>query len=370
MKNPGYQGNRNSCTRLPFGRHDQNSAKSPIPNGNTEKKSAAVANSSDSKRTDVQRLVKQAFGLGHKAKGSASAFKIFEESEHLNGEHDVATHDIVEKTKSLALSGQKDRNCLLPSNSKLASAQTPAINDYDIMRKMVNCLDTVLDIGSCQQSVHRQQTPEAEAIVGVAAPSKWVQRYVDYTSKYGLGFLLNDGTSGVCFNDSTKTSLDRDGESFHYIERKRVESSEAGRSDYEVSCYLLSDFPESLNKKVTLLKHFRNYLIEQQKKAKDDLSIEAVYSKDCPSEFIYIKKWTRTKHAILFRLSNHTVQIIFYDQTEVLLTPDDQLITYVDKTRVRKTYLLTDQLVVTFPELEKRIKYSRDIIHQLISTQR
>ena len=32
----------------------------------------------------------------------------------------------------------------------------------------------------------------------------WVVRYVDYTSKYGLGFLLNTGSAGVYFNDSTK----------------------------------------------------------------------------------------------------------------------------------------------------------------------
>ena len=27
----------------------------------------------------------------------------------------------------------------------------------------------------------------------------WVSRYVDYTSKYGLGFLLNTGSAGVYF---------------------------------------------------------------------------------------------------------------------------------------------------------------------------
>jgi hypothetical protein len=26
----------------------------------------------------------------------------------------------------------------------------------------------------------------------------WVVRYVDYTSKYGLGFLLNTGSAGGC----------------------------------------------------------------------------------------------------------------------------------------------------------------------------
>jgi len=29
-----------------------------------------------------------------------------------------------------------------------------------------------------------------------SAATTWVTRYVDYTSKYGLGFLLNDGSAG------------------------------------------------------------------------------------------------------------------------------------------------------------------------------
>ena len=84
---------------------------------------------------------------------------------------------------------------------------------------------------------------------------------------------------------------------------------------------------------------------------------------------VYLKKWVRTKHAILFRLSNNTVQIVFYDQTEILLTPDERFVTYVDKYRNRATYFLTDELVGTNPEVAKRIKYSKEILIQLIAGQ-
>ena len=40
------------------------------------------------------------------------------------------------------------------------------------------------------------------------------RRYVDYTSKYGLGYLLNDGSTGVYFNDSTKIVLGAQGSGF------------------------------------------------------------------------------------------------------------------------------------------------------------
>ena len=36
----------------------------------------------------------------------------------------------------------------------------------------------------------------------------WVKKWVDYSSKYGLGYILSNGAAGVFFNDSTKIILD------------------------------------------------------------------------------------------------------------------------------------------------------------------
>ena len=129
----------------------------------------------------------------------------------------------------------------------------------------------------------------------------------------------------------------------------------------------LNNYPESLQKKVTLLKHFYNYLVEQQKKVEGDGFLTS-FGNNC--EFVFIKKWVRTKHAILFRLSNQTVQIVFYDQTEILLTPDDRYITYVDKMRNRQTFHFNDELVGNNPDFAKRLKYTKEIMHQLMTGQR
>ena len=42
--------------------------------------------------------------------------------------------------------------------------------------------------------------------------SLFVCNYVDYTSKYGLGYLFTNGSSGVIFNDGTKIVIDSKGE--------------------------------------------------------------------------------------------------------------------------------------------------------------
>jgi hypothetical protein len=46
----------------------------------------------------------------------------------------------------------------------------------------------------------------------------WVILWVDYSSKYGLGYLLSNGNNGVIFNDLTKIILDNNSSNFEYIE--------------------------------------------------------------------------------------------------------------------------------------------------------
>ena len=91
----------------------------------------------------------------------------------------------------------------------------------------------------------------------IAGPSIWVKKWVDYSSKYGLGYLLSNGASGVFFNDSTKIVLDLNCQDFYYFERKAISQTE--KQDV-MSSHTLTDYPKELQKKVTLLQHFRSYL--------------------------------------------------------------------------------------------------------------
>jgi polo-like kinase 1 len=42
--------------------------------------------------------------------------------------------------------------------------------------------------------------------------SVWVKKWVDYSSKYGIGYLLSNNATGVFFNDSSKLILDSKGQ--------------------------------------------------------------------------------------------------------------------------------------------------------------
>jgi polo-like kinase 1 len=97
----------------------------------------------------------------------------------------------------------------------------------------------------------------------IKPPSVWIKKWVDYSSKYGLGYLLSNNATGVFFNDSTKIVLDcaKPGTTgsgkFFYYERKPVSATE--KQDV-MSTHALTDYPKELQKKVTLLQHFRSYL--------------------------------------------------------------------------------------------------------------
>jgi hypothetical protein len=88
-----------------------------------------------------------------------------------------------------------------------------------------------------------------------------VERFVDFSSKYGLGYKLSNGSYGVHFNDSTKLITHPDLFHFDYIERSKkpsnqAESSEETKNEAQqdlVSNHNFFDYPQSINKKVVLL---------------------------------------------------------------------------------------------------------------------
>lgn len=213
------------------------------------------------------------------------------------------------------------------------------------------------------------QCPTSREGGEVASPPElWVVKWVDYSSKYGVGYVLSDGSIGVYFNDSTKILLMTDGR-FDYVTRRTHEKNEARTT------HNFNDFPEDLTKKVTLLKHFRNYMFTGNFEKKDGATVgesglpAPLTQPTTPPEAgraPYVRKWTRNKHAIMFQLSNKIVQVVFFDKTEAVLSSRAHSVTYVDKKARVCSYPLSSALDVPSPELAKRIKYIKDILVNLL----
>jgi polo-like kinase 1 len=117
---------------------------------------------------------------------------------------------------------------------------------------------------------------------------------------------MSNGTYGVLFNDSTKIVLDPNCFHFDYVSRS------ANNQEDEVQHLDFFNYPKSINKKVILLQHFKSYLDGNQKFKPIEFKFTAENApKRLATSMGFLKKWKRAKKAILFRLSNKIIQVIF-----------------------------------------------------------
>jgi len=211
---------------------------------------------------------------------------------------------------------------------------------------------------------------------GVAVPEVWVVKWVDYTSKYGLGFLLSDGSVGVHFMDLSKIVTASDGHAFEYCpalpHEDRPRDPSTGRRVSPVERHTTSDYPESLKKKVTLLLHFRKYLLEHWQRAVDDGSalqeeVASIAAGSAGRGLVYLRKWLRTEHAAVFRLSDRTVQACFFDGSSVTLSPDAAGAIFTDKLGRRSRHELATVAEQGGPSVVKRLRYVKDLLASLVA---
>lgn len=57
----------------------------------------------------------------------------------------------------------------------------------------------------------------SKIMYNMSEPNEIVTKFVDFSSKYGMGYKLSNGTYGVLFNDSTKIVLDSNLFHFDYF---------------------------------------------------------------------------------------------------------------------------------------------------------
>jgi polo-like kinase 1 len=212
-----------------------------------------------------------------------------------------------------------------------------------------------------------------------APPTVWVTDYADFSNKYGsLSYRMSSGHTGVHFNDSTKMVWEPITNRAEYYARVKETVQGVVHACDQRTPFVMDTFPEALNKKVTLIKYFKSYLLKA--KGKKD-GVEVV--RCCPfkgtgtpvlltephmvNDMIYVKRWMQTQQAMIFRLSNKTIQVCFFDKTEVILMSEQKSVAYTDARGHRLTMPLS-AVSSQSEEVSSRLKYTKDILCKLIST--
>lgn len=79
-------------------------------------------------------------------------------------------------------------------------------------------------------------------------------------------------------------------------------------------------------KKYLLLERFMVHLNEEMEKMPQE---KLKFEQD--DKFIYIKQWLKTRHAIMFGLSNKLFQVNFFDNSQILLHTSKKTVLFTSK---------------------------------------
>jgi polo-like kinase 1 len=170
-------------------------------------------------------------------------------------------------------------------------------------------------------------------------PDTWVKKWLDYSNKYGVAYLLNDYCIGVFFKDFSKLISDSTGSHFKYQQKNSEEIQFTSNTQ-----------PLCLKKKISLTDRFRKIL-----SSTEDPSI-------LPT--IYVKKFTCSTLAVFFELTNKVLQVKFNDQSEVIISRITKYLIYINKkleTSVHSISTIGDNSV---PGLNKRIQHIKEVLKE------
>jgi polo-like kinase 1 len=172
---------------------------------------APVALTPSNPIADVQGVVRNAWSaVVHAAtsstpSSSSGGFQVYDETAVDARNVQKQTDDLVTRTSNLGIGttplapshagGGNDYNAHDSDRNPVAtpSLQGNVESDVAILNNMIDRITTVLDIVSSRSYAQLQSDARSLVSCNRGGPAKWVSRYVDYTSKYGLGYLLNDG---------------------------------------------------------------------------------------------------------------------------------------------------------------------------------
>ncbi|OMJ73141.1 hypothetical protein SteCoe_28237 [Stentor coeruleus] len=165
-----------------------------------------------------------------------------------------------------------------------------------------------------------------------------VTQWLDYSEKYGLGYKLSNGATGVSFNDQSQIII-YSNQKAHYYEKSHSPSLP--------NEFLFTNPPPELHKKLAILQQFTKHL-----KSKHPVLIN-------PSP--YVKKWFSNNIATIFQLSNKNTHIVFNDKIEILIQVPIKTIIFLEK-NTQTTYMAKKILESGNEELIKRMRLAKNIL--------
>ena len=279
-------------------------------------------------------------------------------------------------------------------NKYIPDKNSTEANSNEIKSESTKELSELVEDGETNDKSNGD-TPQFIDSTFLSKKEVWVVKWVDFSSKYGIGYILNNGLIGVYFNDNSKILFNPKENRFTIDERKI--------SDQQELLYTIgyNEYPDGLKKKIFLFHNFKKLLEEENKpnksnekkrqsmhksgmkekhrsktkgkkenennKENDFNRTVSVSDKFEEIDYIFVKKWLKTKHAIIFRFSNKVIQVCFKDNTQLIIHPLNQTVTYINKAEEKIKYPINKSLNTPNSEINKRVKYTKEVLAHMVS---
>lgn len=270
------------------------------------------------------------------------------------------------RDKQKGLLGKKDQLSLQTAQSNAVSKQHAPIHMSPLRKRphpdavpedinLKTLMKQLSETLSRKRIVTSPENGSSDAEDPMSAPIYWISKWVDFSDRYGLGFSLCDNSYGVRFNDVTTLMM------LATENQDQLQYIDATGGEYFFS---KTSLPKELNKKVDLLKYFRNYMNKYLANTGSKIREE-----EDMARLPYISDWFRTRTALVFYLTNGTLQIHFFDHIKILLCPLLGACTIFDNKNDVHTYRL-DLINVhgTTSDIYRRLKYALDCTNHLLET--
>jgi polo-like kinase 1 len=178
-------------------------------------------------------------------------------------------------------------------------------------------------------------------------------KWMDFSSKYGIGYLLSNGTSGFYYNDGTSLILSTDKNKGHYFQ-----PGEDNKKVLVRESFLASDPNAVIRQKLDIMQKFNGFL----------QSSSSANNMHESNDLFFLVKFFRTSQATFFRLSHRILQVNFFDHCKLIFSEDGRLITFLDQEKRCLIFPCSISRIHLPSAITCKLQYVADIFYGMVKT--
>lgn len=217
------------------------------------------------------------------------------------------------RPKVADIRGHEYFNPVVPVKRELVPRAARAGGDSGLIGSIQGHLRQVLE--NCTSSGHVLSRMEGP-------PFDYLVKWMDFSAKHGIGYLVSNGAVGFYYNDGTSLVLSASRQRGHYFQPDESNKQQLIRESFSTATP-----SASIRSKLEIMQKFEGFLFPRSPLA------EATTPQASTPSLVFLVKYFRTGQATFFRLSHRVLQINFFDHCKLLFGEEGALMVFIDAER-------------------------------------